>query len=174
VQAHPAGDGPTIARLRQKIEALDPAIAATPCAEFVHSLSQIRIVRTMSLVVSAIASLIGAIGVLNTMAMSVYERRGEIGALRAMGWPKSRVISLILLESLLLAAVASVVGVLGGIAMVQILAHWPATAVLIHGDVSWLSIVEGTLLALFMAAAGALYPAMRSAGLSPVEALQGS
>jgi putative ABC transport system permease protein len=174
VQAQPAGDAATIERLRQKIEAIDPEIAATPCAAFVHSLSQMRVARTMSWVTSAIASLIGAIGVLNTMAMSAYERRGEIGALRAMGWPKQRVIGLILSESLLLAMVGTVAGCLGGIAIIQFLAHWPATAVLVQGDVSWKAITEGGLLAVLMAVCGALYPAWRCASLPPVDALRGS
>jgi putative ABC transport system permease protein len=171
VQANPPGDGPTIARLREQIEALDPEIAATPCAEFVHSLNQMRVVRTMSWITSAIASLIGAIGVLNTMAMSVYERRSEIGALRAMGWSKLRVIRMILSESLLLAFAGTIAGCLCGMVIVQCLAYLPATAVLVPGDVSWRAIVEGAVLAGLMAVLGALYPAYRSASLSPVEAL---
>ena len=77
-----------IEELRKKIEALDPEIAATPCAEFVNSITQIRITRTMSWFTSIFAIVIGAIGVMNTMAMSVFERRGEIGTLRAIGWRK--------------------------------------------------------------------------------------
>ena len=74
VQVTPAGDPRVIERVRRDIEALDPAIAATPCAEFVRSLKQMQVARAMSWVAAAIAALIGAIGVLNTMAMSVLKR----------------------------------------------------------------------------------------------------
>ena len=43
VQANPPGDAETIQRLRAEIEALDPAIAATPCAQFVQSLKQMQV-----------------------------------------------------------------------------------------------------------------------------------
>ena len=89
---------PAIAEIRRQIEALDPEIAATPCAEFVSSLTQMKIARTMSWFTSTFAIVIGAIGVMNTMAMSVFERRGEIASLRAMGWRKWRVVRLILSE----------------------------------------------------------------------------
>src|SRR6185369_14761084 len=87
-----------IAEIRRRIEAMNPQIAATPCAEFVNSLTQMKIARTMSWFTSAFAIAIGAIGVMNTMAMSVFERRGEIASLRAMGWPKGRIGRLILSE----------------------------------------------------------------------------
>ena len=104
VQVTPPGDARVIEHVRRDIEALDPAIAATPCAEFVRSLKQMQVTRTMSWVASVIAVLIGAVGVLNTMAMSVLERRPEIGAFRAMGWRKRQVAQLIVTESLFLAA----------------------------------------------------------------------
>ena len=85
VQVVPAGDARVIERCARDIEALDPAIAATPCAEFVRSLKQMQVTRAMSWVAAVIAALIGVIGVLNTMAMSVLERRAEIGAFRWAG-----------------------------------------------------------------------------------------
>ena len=79
-----------VAEIRRRIEALNPEVAATPCAEFVSSLSQMKVARTMSWFTSTFAIVIGAIGVMNTMAMSIFERRGEIASLRAMGWRKWR------------------------------------------------------------------------------------
>ncbi len=117
VQAHPAGDADAIARLRAKIEALDPEVAATPCAEFVHSLAQMRVVRTLATLVSCIAGLLGALGMLNTMAMSVFERRREFGMLRAIGWRRRRIVGLVLLESLVLAAGGAVVGLAIGLSV---------------------------------------------------------
>ena len=86
VKVEPHGDAPTIDRIRREIEALDPEAAATPSADFVHSLQQLKVVRTMAVLVSLIAAVLGACGMLNTMAMSVLERRREFGILRAIGW----------------------------------------------------------------------------------------
>ena len=173
VQATPPGDARVIQRVRRDIEALDPAIAATPCAEFVRSLKQMQVTRAMSWVVSAIAALIGAIGVLNTMAMSVLERRPEIGAFRAMGWRKRQVAQLIVTESLLLAAAGAMLGTTLGLSVLSGLSHLRATSGLVQGDWPVSAILEGTLLTFLMAALGAAWPAMRVTAEQPVEALLG-
>ena len=162
VQANPPGDPRAIDALRTKIEALDPEIAATPCAEFVGSLNQMRVTRVMSWVISAVACLMGAFGILNTMAMSVFERRCEIGAFRAMGWRTWRVVVLIVEESLLLAAAGSIVGVAGGFLAVFALAHWHVTSGLVQGDLSLRAVCEGVVMAALMAIVGAAYPASGS------------
>jgi putative ABC transport system permease protein len=172
VQADPPGDPKAVDALRTKIEGLDPEIAATPCAEFVGSLNQMRVTRVMSWVISAVACLMGAFGILNTMAMSVFERRCEIGAFRAMGWRTWRVVVLVVQESLLLAGAGSVVGVAGGFAVIVALAHWHVTSGLVQGDLPLRAVCEGVAMAALMAVLGAVYPALRFARLAPVEALR--
>ena len=173
VQVAPPGDARVIERVRRDIESFDPAIAATPCAEFVRSLKQMQVTRAMSWVAAAIAALIGAIGVLNTMAMSVLERRPEIGAFRAMGWRKRQVVQLVVTESLLLAAAGAMLGSVLGLAVLSGLAHLRATSGLVQGDWPLSAILEGTLLAFLMAALGAAWPALRVTAEQPVEALLG-
>jgi putative ABC transport system permease protein len=161
-----------IAEIRKKIEALDPEIAATPCSEFVNSITQIRITRTMSWFTSIFAIVIGAIGVMNTMAMSVFERRGEIVTLRAMGWRKWRIARMIVSEAVLLSVVGAVVGVALGVGITFLLAHWHKTSGLIEGDISLRAICEGTLVAAAIAVAGAAFPAWRCANLPIAETLR--
>ena len=172
VQTQPHGDAQATRQLCQAIESLDPEIAATPCAEFVSSLNQMQVTRTMSWVTSIIAGVIGAIGVLNTMAMSVFERRAEIGALRAMGWRRSHVLQLIVWEALMLAAAGASVGMAWGTAAILGLARWHVTSGLVQGDISAGALVKGALLAATMAVLGAAYPAYRSARVLPAEALR--
>ena len=174
VQANPPGDRAATAELARCIESLDSQVAAVPCAEFVSSLNQMRVTRTMSWIIAAIASMIGALGVLNTMAMSVCERRSEIGSLRAMGWRTSRVIQLILSESLLLAAAGAAIGVGIGLGGLVVLSHWHVTSGIVQGDVSYRAIGEALLMAAAMAIVGAAYPAFRIARVPPVESLRGS
>jgi putative ABC transport system permease protein len=161
-----------IAELRQKIETLYPDIAATPCAEFVNSITQIRITRTMSWFTSIFAIAIGAIGVMNTMAMSVFERRGEIVTLRAMGWRKRRIARLIVSEAMLLSIFGTMLGISLGIGMTLMLANWHRTSGLIQGNISLRAICEGTLVAAAIALAGAAFPAWRCAKLPIAETLR--
>lgn len=173
VQVAPAGDPAVIARVRRQIEALDPDIAATPCAEFVRSLQQMQVARVMSWVAAAIAVLIGASGLFNTMAMAVHERRPEIGAFRAMGWRRRQVVGLIVAEALLLAAAGAVLGSALGLSVLSGLSHLRATSGLVQGDWPLAAVAEGTLLAFLMAALGAAWPALRVTAEEPVDALAG-
>jgi putative ABC transport system permease protein len=174
VQANPPGDAAAITALQRGIEALDPNVAAIPCAEFVRSVSQLRVTRAMSWIISAMAGLIGALGVLNTMAITVFERRAEIGALRAMGWRKTRVVRLILNESLALAAVGLAVGIPCGFGLMFFMQKWHVTSSLVQGNPSAWTICEAILMAAAMATIGALVPALRIASVPPVNALRGT
>lgn len=171
VQTDRPGDKAYAAELRRKIEELDD-LSATPPSEFVRGIQQLRLARGTAWVTSTIALLIGAIGVLNTMVMSVYERVKEIGTLRAIGWRKSRVVRMILLESTLLSVAGAALGTLGGVLLAHLLSKLPTTAGLIQGDVPWLVILQGFAVALLVGVAGALYPAIWGANLAPVEALR--
>jgi putative ABC transport system permease protein len=174
VQSNPPGDSAATAELARQIESLDHDVAAVPCAEFVSSLNQMRVTRTMAWLIAAIACAIGSLGVLNTMAMSVFERRSEIGSLRAMGWRTSCVIRLIVGESLMLATAGAAAGIVIGLAGIAVLAHWHVTSGLVQGDVSYRAIAEGVITAAAMAVVGAAYPALRIARMPPVDALRGS
>jgi putative ABC transport system permease protein len=174
VQADPPGDTAAIAALQRRIEALDPNVAAIPCAEFVRSVSQLQVTRAMSWIISAMAGLIGALGVLNTMAITVFERQAEIGALRAMGWRRTRVVRLILNESLALAAVALAIGIPCGFGLMFFMGKWHVTSSLIQGGPSARTIGEAVVMAAAMATIGALVPAVRIASVSPVRALRGT
>lgn len=163
---------PAVAAIRRQIEAMDSQIAATPCAEFVSSLTQMKIARTMSWFTSAFAIAIGAIGVMNTMAMSVFERRTEIASLRAMGWRKGRVGRLIVSEALILSFIGAVVGIALGIGMTLLLMHWKRTSGLVQGDLSMWTICEGVFVAVVIALVGAAYPVYRCARLPIADTLR--
>lgn len=172
VQARQHGNPRAIQELRQQIEALDAEVAAVPCAEFVAGLSQMRVAHLMSQIVSAISLVIGASGVLNTMVISVLERRGELGALRAIGWPRRRVMILIVTEAIMLATMASAIGIAVGISVVWGLAHWQLTSNLVQGDLSLTAWLTGGLMALVMAVVGAILPAYQAAAVAPATAMR--
>jgi putative ABC transport system permease protein len=163
-----------LAELQRKIEALDPTVAATPCAEFVNSLMQMKVARSMSWMTSLVAIVIGAVGVMNTMLMSVFERRGELASLRAMGWRTGRVAKLILIESLVLAGIAAAAGMAIGLAVTILLTYWKRTAGLVQGDISIRALVEGILVAFAIALIGAAYPVLRCSRLPIAQTLRAS
>ena len=74
-------------------------LKARPPDQFVQTNGQIQMFKGFAWAVSLITLIVGGIGVLNTMFMSVFERTREIGILRAIGWRPQRVMRMILMES---------------------------------------------------------------------------
>jgi putative ABC transport system permease protein len=147
-------------------------LTALPAKDHVQSITQIRMAHAMSWITSVIALVIGAVGVLNTMFMSVFERTREIGVLRAIGWKKHRVVRMILSESLAMSMVGAVVGAIGAVLLTRLLSNLPAARGLIASRISWEVIMQGMLLALLVGVAGVAYPAYRGAQIVPTEALR--
>ena len=127
--------------------------------------------RVMSLLLGAIASislLVGGIGIMNIMLVSVTERTREIGIRLAIGAREQDILLQFLLEAIIISVVGCCIGVLvgiGGALLVNVLSD---TAVII----SWMSV----LIAFGVAAATGVffgfYPAKKAAQLDPIEALR--
>lgn len=121
--------------------------------------------------VAAIAALVGGVGMMNTMLMSVLERTREIGVLRAVGWRPRQVLRMILGESLLLSLIGGLLGLGAGAGITTLAAATPAMAGLTGGTVPPTLIVQALVTALVLGAVGGVYPAWRASRLPPVEAL---
>ncbi len=158
--------------LRKRVEALQPGLEVRRSTDFVQHVPQVRISRAVAWLTSAIALFIGAIGMLNTMVMSVFERTKEIGTLRAIGWRKSRIVRMVIGESLLLSIAGAALGSAGGAGLAKFLSQMPNTAGVTQGTVEPSVFLEGLLVALVVGLLGAVYPALWSANLLPTEALR--
>jgi putative ABC transport system permease protein len=167
-----SNDKEKIEEIRREIEKLGKNIEATPTVEFVNSTNEIRFVHAMAWIVSAVALVIGGVGMLNTMVMSVFERTREIGILRAIGWGRWRVVRMILTESVILSLAGGVVGTGGAIAVTRALATHPAVSGMVDANVAPWVIAQGFVIALCVGLLGAAYPAYRGAQLLPTEALR--
>ncbi len=133
--------------------------------------SGLATIDTASWAISLLAIVIGGIGVVNTMIMSVYERTREIGVLKAVGWKNKRILYMILGESIVITMVAAVVGIVMGLLAVQIL-----LALGMGGFISPVytanTFLKAIGIALFVGVIGGLYPAYRASRLPPTEALR--
>ena len=168
---HP-GDDAEIERIRGEIAALERNLEAKRPAELVAEVQEVKAAKATAWITSAIALVIGAIGVLNTMVMSVFERTREIGTLRAIGWRKSRVMRLILLEATFLSVSGAVAGAIAAIGITKMMSSLPMTSNFISGEIAPAVFVQGFVIALLVGFCGALYPAWWGASLSPIEALR--
>jgi putative ABC transport system permease protein len=126
---------------------------------------------TASWAISILAIVIGGIGVINTMIMSVFERTREIGVLKAVGWKNRRILAMILGESIVLTLVAGLVGSLMGVLAIQILLPLGMEG-LIKPVYSSDVFIRGFLVALTVGLIGGFYPAYRASKLPPTEALR--
>jgi putative ABC transport system permease protein len=138
----------------------------------VQTAAHITMLKAMTWMVSVIAVVIGVISMLNTMIMSVLERTQEIGILRAVGWPKSRIVRMILGEAIVLGLAAAAFGAVGAVSFTYVLTLFPKANGFIEGGIAPVVIAEGFALTLFIGVLGAAYPAVRAARLLPTEALR--
>jgi len=132
----------------------------------------LEIMDAASLAVSFLAILIGGIGVTNTMMMSIYERTREIGILRAVGWKKRRILSMILGESILLCVFSVAIGSLLGVLGVRLLVLQPMIRGIIEPMYTIDTFARAFMVAFAVGLVGGLYPAYRASKLSPSEALR--
>ncbi len=152
-------------------------IAAGETADFaVHNLSQIaqtaesssRIMALLLAVVASISLLVGGIGIMNILLVSVTERTREIGLRMAIGARRLHVLLQFLVESIFLSVTGGVAGVLGGVAISWVISaveHWP---ILLSSGA-----IGGGFL--FSAAVGIFfgyYPARQASRLNPIAALR--
>lgn len=156
----------------QEIQALDARLQPLATDEFVETDTRMKAAGAMAWMTSAIALMIGAVGTLNTMLTSVMERTKEIGILRAIGWKKSRVIRMILLESCGLAILAGFIGTVLAMLLTWLLSQAPAAKGILSPSIGWPVVLQGLLLAVGIGLLGAILPAWRAAKMLPTEAFR--
>lgn len=171
-------EGGDIDAIKKQIEQIhdpkDPTVRLTAqtTLEFMNNQTHLKLVRAMSWMVSVVAISIGVISMLNTMVMSVLERTQEIGILRAVGWPRLRVVTMVLGEAVLLGLAAGLVGGAGADLVTQLLAQFPRVNGFIEGGVAAVVMIQGLALTALIALLGGAYPAIRAASLLPTEAIR--
>ena len=127
--------------------------------------------KTMSLLLGSIAAislLVGGIGIMNIMLVSVTERTREIGLRKAIGASNKDIMVQFLIEAILMSFIGGISGILlgGGVSvLITIFAGWAV-------KISWFSIILATTFSLIVGVSFGLWPAQKASKLDPIEALR--
>jgi len=149
-----------------------PEARASLSSEFAQNTNDLQSTEGMFNAIRILAMIVGGIVVANTMIMSIYERTREIGALRALGWKRRRILSQIMQESLYLTLFSGILGSILGVLLLTGLAQLPVVNQMITPGWTFETFATAILIALTLGALGGAYPAWRASKLQPVEALR--
>jgi len=118
--------------------------------------------------------LAGIVGVSNIMLISVKERTREIGVRKALGATPWSIILLVIGEAIIVTAVAGYLGLLSGIAVVELAARYLTNVPFLRRpDVDLTLALIATAILVFCGALAGFFPARHAANISPIEALRG-
>ncbi|MBI5706154.1 MAG: ABC transporter permease [Armatimonadetes bacterium] len=130
--------------------------------------TQTRLLRILLAGIASVSLLVGGIGIMNIMLVSVTERTREIGLRKAIGAKRQSVLQQFLLESVVMCLVGGVVGIAVGTGGVIIVAKFLKVPPAINWQAIVLAFGFSAMVGLFFG----LYPALRASRLTPIEALR--
>lgn len=134
-----------------------------------ESISKVTGIMTMIIGgIAGISLVVGGIGVMNIMLVSVTERTREIGVRKALGATRGKILLQFLIEAVMLTLLGGLIGIglgYGGSYIVSVFAKWPPL-------VSWEVVLGGVLFSMTLGIIFGLIPANKAAKLDPIEALR--
>jgi len=118
--------------------------------------------------IASISLLVGGVGVMNIMLVTVTERTAEIGLKKAIGAKRRRILAQFLTEASVLTGIGGLLGVLGGIGMSQLISKFMDTPTALSVPAILVAVVFSVLIGLIFG----LVPAVKASKLNPIEALR--
>ena len=173
-----ANDISDVEELSQKINDLDyMSTSSVDMAKEVDG--SLGAINTAFAVLGVIVLVVAAIGIVNTMTMSVMERTKSIGVMKSVGASNTAIRTMFLVQASLIGLIGGGVGILGGIALdkiVEIIAKFLIRKQEINADISiglpWYSILVVLAFSMGIALISGIYPANKAGKLDPIEALR--
>ena len=165
-------DVATVLRLRHRIAGEDD-FTITNQQETLETLEETTNTFVVFLgAIAGISLLVGGIGIMNIMLVSVTERTREIGIRKAMGARRRDVLLQFLMEATVLSLSGGIIGLLSGVGVSRLIDRSGVLGenfgTLVSADIAVLALVVSAAIGLFFG----IYPAMRAARLHPIEALR--
>ncbi len=160
----------TLLRYRHKLAATaDNDFQITSMEELISAISQTTATMTLMLgAIAAISLLVGGIGVMNIMLVSVVERTREIGVRKALGAKERDIWGQFLVESAFLTVTGGIIGVILGWGGSQTLAYYQVMKTVVAPDTIVLAVSVSVAIGLFFG----FYPAWQASRLDPIQALR--
>ena len=118
--------------------------------------------------IASISLLVGGIGVMNIMLVSVTERTREIGLKKAIGARKRRILAQFLTEAAVLTSLGGILGVIAGIVLAQVISRVSQTP----SAISVPAIIFSVLFSMAIGILFGLLPSIKAANLNPIDALR--
>jgi putative ABC transport system permease protein len=165
-------DPAAVAAAKARLAAIAPEATISETREIAAQNKVFAIFRSISWATSAIALVMGILSVLNTLLMAVTERTYELGILCAIGWSRRRILAMIQIEGLILAAVGGAIGLALGVGAAFGVAALPFLSGLLEPEVTLVLVLEAGFAVLVIGVGGAAYPAWRATRTDAVNALR--
>ena len=118
--------------------------------------------------IASISLLVGGIGVMNIMLVSVTERTSEIGLKKAIGARKNTILGQFLTEAAVLTSMGGILGVAAGIIMAQVISRISGVTVAISVPAAVIAVLFSMLIGIVFG----LLPSIKAANLNPIDALR--
>jgi len=146
----------------------DNITTITSVMEMERMAGMLNMLQASTWAISLLAIVVGGLGIINTMLMSVFERTREIGVLKAVGWSNRKIITMIVGESLVITIVSAIIGTIVGVALCMILGPQIGFTPLFTPKI----FLQAFLIAIVVGIVGGIYPALKAVRLPPTEALR--
>lgn len=165
-------DGADADRVVEHINSSFEGISASKTSDFLNNMPDMQSLQVMMAGISFLSILVGGVGVLNTMLMSVMERTREIGVLRSLGWRKRDVLKMILEEAFILGIAGAVLGIILAFGLAYSINSIEMVQSMMPPVWEFKVFLRAIVIALSLGVIGGLYPAYRATRLLPTEALR--
>jgi len=133
----------------------------------------IGIIQAVLIGLAAISLLVGGLGIMNTMFMSITERTKEIGIMKAVGATNTTILSIFLVESSLIGLIGGIIGIILGFTLSMIISAVATYAGMGLESYMGIELIIGAMLfSMSIGVISGLLPSMRAAKMQPVDALR--
>ena len=146
-----------------------PAVRVTTAEELIENMQkQMRLFTLLLGAIGSISLIVGGVGIMNIMLVSVSERRKEIGICRAFGARRKDIQSQFLLESIILSLIGGVMGIAIGVLLSFIVSYFSKWEFMISYTAIFLGVFVSSAVGVFFG----FYPARQASRLDPIVALR--